>query len=93
VSDVRSVLPDGVVISRHAGWCCSGSPVFFILYVNDMPSPSHHIELALYADDTAVIAMSRKPMLLFGYLESYLKELQRWVERMENRHKRFQVAG
>ena len=55
------------------------SPVLFSLYVNDMPSPSHHVELALYADDTAVIAMSRKPTLLVSYLESYLNDLQRWL--------------
>jgi hypothetical protein len=34
------------------------SPVLFSLYVNDIPSPSHHVELALYTDDTAVIATS-----------------------------------
>ena len=34
------------------------SPVLFSLYVNDMPSPSHHVELALYAHDTAIIATS-----------------------------------
>src|SRR5215510_6793971 len=55
------------------------SPVLFSLYVNDMPSPSHHVELALYADDTAVIATSRKPTLLISYLESYLNNLQRWL--------------
>ena len=55
------------------------TPVLFSLYVNDMPSPSHHVELALYADDTAVIATSRKPTLLFSYLESYLNDLQRWL--------------
>ena len=27
------------------------SPVLFSLYVNDMPPHSHHVELALYADD------------------------------------------
>jgi hypothetical protein len=31
------------------------SPVLFSLYVNDMPTPSRHVELALYADDTALI--------------------------------------
>jgi hypothetical protein len=55
------------------------SPVLFGLYVNDMPSPSHHVELALFADDTAIIAMSRNPTLLVSYLESYLNELQRWL--------------
>ena len=55
------------------------SPILFSVYYNDMPSPSHHVELALYADDTATIATSRKPSLLVSYLESYIKELQRWL--------------
>jgi len=53
------------------------SPVLFSLYVNDMPSPSHHFELALYADDTSIISTSRKPTMLVSYLESYLNYLQR----------------
>ena len=55
------------------------SPVLFSLYVNDMPSPSHHVELALYADEAAIIATSRKPTLLVSYLESYVNDLQRWL--------------
>ena len=55
------------------------SPVLFSLYVNDMPPHAHHVELALYADDTAIIATSRKPTLLVSYLESYLNDLQRWL--------------
>jgi hypothetical protein len=43
-----------------------------------MPIPSRHVELALYADDTAVMATSRKPALLVSYLESYLSDLERW---------------
>jgi hypothetical protein len=54
------------------------SPVLFSLYV-DMPSPSHHVELALYAEDTAIIATSRKLKLLFSYLEAYLNDLQWWL--------------
>jgi len=53
------------------------SPVLFSLYVNDMLSASHHVELALYADDTAIIATSRKPTLLVSYLESYRNDIQR----------------
>jgi len=52
------------------------SPVLFSLHVNDMSTPSNHVELALYADDTAIIATSRKPTLLISYLESYLSDLQ-----------------
>jgi hypothetical protein len=55
------------------------SPVLFSLYVNDMPSPAHHVELALYADDTAIIATSHKLTLLVSYRESYLNDLQRWL--------------
>jgi len=55
------------------------SPVFFSLYVNDIPPPSHHVELAIYADDTAIIATSRKPTLLFSYPESCLNDIQRWL--------------
>jgi len=55
------------------------SPVLLSLYVNNMPSPSHHFELALYMDDTAIIATSHKPTLLISYLESYLNDLQRWL--------------
>jgi len=34
--------------------------------------------LALYADDTAITATSRKPTLLVSCLELYLNDLQRW---------------
>jgi len=54
-------------------------PVFLSLYVNDMASPSHHVELALYADYTAIIATSRQPTLFVSYMESYLNDLQRWL--------------
>jgi len=43
-----------------------------------MSSPSHHVELALYAD-TAIIATSRKLTVLVSYLESYVNDLQRWL--------------
>jgi hypothetical protein len=52
-------------------------PVLVSLYVNDMPTPLHHVELALYADDTAVIATSLKPTPLVSYLESYPSDIQR----------------
>jgi hypothetical protein len=51
------------------------SPILFCVYVNDRPS--HHVELAFYADDTTFIATSREPTLLVSYLEAYLNDLQR----------------
>jgi hypothetical protein len=55
------------------------SPVVFSFYVNDNSSPTNHVDLALYADDTANIATSHKPTLRVSYLESYLNDLQRWL--------------
>jgi hypothetical protein len=82
-SDVRSVLPDVHVISSwHAGWCGPGwidLPCPLQSVCQRMSSPLHDVDLALYADDTAIIATSRKPTLLVSYLESYLNELQRWL--------------
>ena len=44
-----------------------------------MPSPSYHVTLAPYADDTTIIATSRKPVLLVSYLRAYLSDLERWL--------------
>jgi hypothetical protein len=44
-----------------------------------MPTPSHHVVLALYAVDTAIIATSCKPTLQVSYLVSYLNDLQQWL--------------
>jgi hypothetical protein len=55
------------------------SPVLFSLYVNDIPTPSRHFELAQYTDDTVLVATSRSPYLLVGYLEAYLGRLERWL--------------
>jgi hypothetical protein len=55
------------------------SPVPFSLYVNDIPTPSRHVELAQYADGTALIATYRDPSLLVGYLEAYLGRLELWL--------------
>ena len=63
-------------------WVVQGgliSLVLISLYVNVMPTPSHHIELALYANNMVIIAMSHSPTLLVSYLESYLSDLQRWL--------------
>jgi hypothetical protein len=82
-SHVQRVLPDGHLISsRHAGWGDSGwtylpCPLQFVR--RHIRPPSHHGELALYADDTAILATSRKTTLLVSYLESYLNDLQRLV--------------
>jgi hypothetical protein len=48
------------------------SPVLLGLYTNNIPTPSRNFELVQYADNTALVATSRSPSLLVGYLEAYL---------------------
>jgi len=55
------------------------SLVLFSLYVNGMLAPSRHLHLALYTDDPALIATSRRPTLLVKYLETYLSRLEQWL--------------
>jgi hypothetical protein len=55
------------------------SPVLFSPYEDDIPTPPRHVELAQYADDTALVAMFRSPSLLVGYLEAYFGRLERWL--------------
>jgi hypothetical protein len=54
-------------------------PVLFSLYMNDIPIPSRHVELAQYADDTALEVTSRSPSLLVGYLQASLSRRERFL--------------
>jgi hypothetical protein len=55
------------------------SPVLFSLHVKVIPTPSHHVRLAQYWDDTTLERTSRSPSLLVGYLEAYLGRLEHWI--------------
>jgi hypothetical protein len=49
------------------------------LYVNNMSTHSRHVELAQYAEDTVLVATSRSPSFIAGYLEAYLCRLEHWL--------------
>ena len=53
------------------------SPFLCSFYVKDIPDLSHHVQLAVYADHTTIIAASRMPALLVSYVVSYLSNLLR----------------
>jgi hypothetical protein len=54
-------------------------PALICLHVNDVPSLSHYFEFAFYADDSAIVASYRKPMLLISYLEAYISDIEQWL--------------
>jgi hypothetical protein len=57
----------------------NSSPLCCLFYVNDIPTPSHRVELANYADEKALVGTSRSSSLVFFYLEAYLRRLERWL--------------
>ena len=65
-----------LVIRIWMAQCDLISRILVTLYVNDIPPPSHHVELVLYPNDMAIRRTFRIPMLLVSYLESHLSYLQ-----------------
>ena len=50
-------------------WVVQGgliSRILVSLYVNDMPTPSRHVELSLYVNNMVIIAKSHSPTLLIS---------------------------
>ena len=55
------------------------SPLLFLIYVNDMPNPSHHqTDKSQFADDTGQWAVSKNIDLAAEYLQRDLDKLARW---------------
>lgn len=54
------------------------SPILFCLYINDIPrSPA--LEIACYADDTAILTRSRVRTRIMKTLQNYLNDLMLWL--------------
>ena len=55
------------------------SPLLFLIYVNDMPNPSHYqTNKSQFADDTGQWAVSKNIDLTVEYLQRDLDKLARW---------------
>ena len=55
------------------------SPLLFLIYVNDMPNPTHHQTNKLqFGDDTGEWAVSKNIDLAGEYLQRDLDKLARW---------------
>ena len=58
------------------------SPLLFLIYVNDMPNPSHHqTNKSQFADDAGQWAVSKNIDLAAEYLQRDLDKLVRWCSK------------
>jgi hypothetical protein len=49
------------------------------MYKKDISTPSRHVDIVLYAADSALISTCRSPSLYVSYLETYLGRLENWL--------------
>ena len=64
------------------------SPLLFLLYVNDMPNPTHHqTNKSQFADDAGQWAVSKNIDLAAEYLQRDLDKLAKGLCQMENKTK------
>ena len=55
------------------------SPLLFLIYINDMPDPKHHLNSeSHFADDTGLWAISKKASLAANRLKRDLDALAEW---------------
>ena len=54
-------------------------PLFFILYINDLPNASELVELLLFADYTIIFYSHSNPNTLESVLNNELKNFEAWL--------------
>ena len=56
-------------------------PVFFILYINDIPtSQNHRVINSIYADDTVIFATSRSPQIVNHLLQIQTEKIIQYFQ-------------
>ena len=55
-------------------------PLFFILYINDLPACSNELKFILFADDTSIFFEHSDLDVLTSHLNDQLKNVSTWVK-------------
>ncbi|GBP25667.1 Probable RNA-directed DNA polymerase from transposon BS [Eumeta japonica] len=70
---IRAGLPQGSALS----------PLLYSAYTNDIPRPTSGVQLALFADDTALFFRSRTRRSIFHHLPKAIDELGQWFRKWQ----------
>ncbi|GBP77115.1 Probable RNA-directed DNA polymerase from transposon X-element [Eumeta japonica] len=68
---IRAGVPQGSALS----------PLLYSAYTNDIPRPTSGVQLALFADDTALFFRSRTRRSIFRHLPKAIDELGQWFRK------------
>ncbi|GBP55576.1 Probable RNA-directed DNA polymerase from transposon BS [Eumeta japonica] len=68
---IRAGVPQGSALS----------PLLYSAYTNDIPRPTSGVQLALFADDTALFFRSRTRRSIFRHLPRAIDELGQWFRK------------
>jgi hypothetical protein len=74
VSSSANTITCGVLQSSILG------PLFFILYINDLPNALNITESLLFADDTSMYYSHTDPISLINVLNDELRNVDRWMK-------------
>ena len=84
LSNRTQVIKVGNSISEPSPVCCGvpqGSiigPLMFTLYIDSLPKALTGVKTYLYADDTAIVARDKDPMIITNKLNSALGQVSIW---------------
>lgn len=67
---IKSGVPQGSVLG----------PLLYLLYTADLPSNTTNVEIATFADDTAIMASHQDPTLASSHLQGHLSRVERWLK-------------
>ncbi|GBP34191.1 Probable RNA-directed DNA polymerase from transposon BS [Eumeta japonica] len=67
---IRAGVPQGSALS----------PLLYSVYTNDIPRSSSGVQLALFADDTALYLCGQTELNICPHLQKAIKELARWLQ-------------